>query len=230
MGLDELKRAAAAAAADLVEPGMRIGLGTGSTASHFIRLLGQRVAQGLAIEAVATSVASERLAREVGIPMLTFDLLGELDLTVDGADEADGQLNLIKGGGGALLREKIVAYHSRRLVIIGDHHKLVQRLGAFPLPVEVVPFWWQATARAIGRLQVKPRLRYDRDAPFRSDNGNFILDCPFGSIEDPRVLARELDAIPGVVESGLFLGMADQGFFAGPDGIVLIEGDRARSG
>jgi ribose 5-phosphate isomerase A len=216
------KMAASQAAVELVRDGMRLGLGTGSTAACFIRLVGDFVKRGFRVEAVATSQASEALARELGIPILPFDQAGELDLTVDGADEVDPQLALIKGGGGALLREKIVAYHSRRMVVIADRGKRVERLGRFPLPVEIIPFWWEATHRAIAKLGVAPVLRQRERRPFVTDNGNFILDCPFGAIDDPAALQRRLAAIPGVVESGLFVGMAERALFGSEAGVEVL--------
>jgi len=220
--LDEGKRMAALAAADMIAPGQRIGLGTGSTAAWFIRLLGERVNHGLALTAVATSEASEQLARDVGIPIIPFADAGELDVTVDGADELDRQLNLIKGGGGALLREKIVAYHSRQLIIIADDSKYTDVLGAFPLPVEIIPFWWQATVRAVNQLGSEPQLRQRNGATFVTDNGNYILDCPFNRITDPAALHNNLKQIPGVVETGLFLEMAQRAILGGAQGIRII--------
>lgn len=222
-GLHAAKLVAARAALSLVTPNMRLGLGTGSTTAIFIQLLGERVREGLAIEAVATSVASEELARSQGITILPLDLAGELDLTVDGADEVDPDLNLIKGGGGALLREKIVAYHSRQMVVIADHSKLVDVLGRFPLPLEVVQFWWQATSRAIAEFGVTPTLRQRQGRPFLTDNGNLILDCPFGSIPDPAGLASRLMAVPGVVEVGLFTDLADRAFIGSSDGVIALD-------
>ena len=154
-------------------------------------------------------------------------LVDELDLPVAGADELDSELTLIKGGGGALLREKIVAYHSKRMVVIADRSKAVECLGAFPLPIEVTPFWWQATQRSVAALDVMPRLRYHRGAPFRTDNGNFILDCPFGSISEPKKLAVKLLAIPGVVEIGLFLGLATQAYLGDEEEVRRIYPSKA---
>ncbi|MCA9520696.1 MAG: ribose-5-phosphate isomerase RpiA [Myxococcales bacterium] len=219
------KRAAAEAALAYVEPGMRLGLGTGSTATLFIDALGARVRDGLTISGVATSRASHEQALRVGIPLLDLDSVTELDLTVDGADEIDPAMNLIKGGGGALLREKIVASRSRGVVIVADSSKEVDTLGRFPLPVEVVPFWWNATAAALGTLGVEPRLRRSADgSPFLSDNGNLILDCPFGSIADPAELEWEISLVPGVVAVGLFVRMADVVLTGQSDGQVSCRG------
>lgn len=226
---DELKRRAAAAALAYVEDGMRLGLGSGSTAAHFVRLLGRRVAEGLGITGVATSEATADLARRSGIPVTTLDEMPELDLTVDGADEIGPGLALIKGGGGALLREKIVAYASRRMIVIADSGKRVAELGAFPLPVEVVGFGLTATALAVERVAIELGLnpaidlRRRDEQPFVTDSGNRILDASFGRIPDPEALGRRLAEIPGVVEHGLFLGFADLALIASADGVAEIE-------
>ena len=220
---ERLKIEAARRALELVEPGMRLGLGSGTTARHFVDLLGQRVAAGLKLNCVATSEATEAQAKSLGIPVTTLDELPELDLTVDGADEIDPELRLIKGGGGALLREKIVASASRRMAVIADSSKLVSRLGAFPLPVEVVPFGLAATRRhietalgALGFQRGSVRLRGGAE-PFVTDGGHYILDCGLGAIPDPERLAKTLSGIPGVVEHGLFIGLARAAFVAGVD-------------
>jgi ribose 5-phosphate isomerase A len=204
---DREKEVAARAAVALVEDGMALGLGTGSTAARFVRLLGERVRAGLRVRAAATSAATAQLAAREGIAIAPLDELAPLDLAVDGADELDGQLRLIKGGGGALLHEKIVAAAARRFVIIADSQKVVATLGAFPLPVEVVPFGWREVARRIEALGGRPELR---GAPFVTDGGHYILDCSFGAIADPGRLARALDEMVGVVEHGLFLAMAER--------------------
>lgn len=225
---DELKRRAAAAALAYVEDGMRLGLGTGSTAAHFVRLLGRRVAEGLDVTGVATSEATADLARQSGIPVTTLDETPELDLTVDGADEIGPGLALIKGGGGALLREKIVAYASRRMIVIADSGKQVAELGAFPLPIEVVGFGLTATALAVERIAIELGLNAAIDLrrrdgqPFVTDSGNRILDASFGRIPDPEALGRRLAEIPGVVEHGLFLGFADLALVASADGVAEI--------
>ncbi|WP_420392818.1 ribose-5-phosphate isomerase RpiA [Acuticoccus sp.] len=212
--MGEDKRRVAEAAALLVEPGMRLGLGSGSTALLFVEALGRRVADGLALPAaVATSRATEEAARRAGLAIA--DMAHEaaptaLDLAVDGADEVDPALDLVKGGGACLLREKIVAAMATRFVVIVDGSKRVARLGAFPLPVEVVPFAVAATREAIAaRLGVRPTLRRVDGAPLLTDNGNLILDCPLGAIDDAQRVDAALRAVPGVVEHGLFLAMAD---------------------
>lgn len=206
---------AAIAALALVEDGMRLGLGTGRTASHFVRRLGAAVRAGLRVEAVPTSERTAELARAEGIPLADLDAAGSLDLVVDGADEIDAELRLLKGGGGALLREKIVATAAARMVVVADERKVVGTLGAFPLPIEVVPFGVEGTRRRIEAatkalgLGGTITLRSASDGrPFVTDGGHFILDCAFGRIPDPEALARTLDAITGVVEHGLFLGLA----------------------
>jgi ribose 5-phosphate isomerase A len=221
---EEAKQRAAAAALAQVADGMRLGLGTGSTAAHFVRLLGERVAGGLRVRAVPTSEATAALARRAGIPLATLDELPALDLCVDGADEVDRQMNLIKGGGGALLREKIVASCAARFVVIVDVAKRVSRLGAFPLPVEVVPMAATPLARRIGALGCRVALRRGADgAPFATDEGNRILDCRFGAIADPAALGGTLDAMPGVVEHGLFVGMADAVIVGTEEGVETME-------
>jgi ribose 5-phosphate isomerase A len=230
MSLDEYKRMAARGAIEQVVSGMRLGLGTGSTAAHFVELLGERVRGGLDVICVPTSEATRAQASALGIPLTTLDDMPLLDMTVDGADEFDGVLRLIKGGGGALLREKIVAAASERLIIIADHTKRVERLGAFPLPVEVVRFGYTATQNMIALLAAdlgchgEIRLRTGRDRqPFVTDGGNYIFDCAFKRIDEPERLDEALKHIPGVVENGLFLGLADMAFVAGPEGIVVME-------
>ena len=206
------KLLAATTAVGWVRDGMRVGLGTGSTAAPFITLLGQRVREGgLRIEATATSRASEELARQVGIPLLEPRRGLRFDLTVDGADELDAQLRLIKGGGGALLREKIIATASDYLLIVADSTKAVGQLGRFPLPLEVVSFALPWVMDAVADLGGAPALRMDKQnpqEPARSDQGNLLVDCHFGAIADPAALAKQLIIIPGMVEHGLFLGLA----------------------
>lgn len=216
----EAKRAAAEEAVKFIREGMSVGLGTGSTAYWAIRAIGARVSEGLRIQAVATSEATERLARECGIPLL--DRLIGLDVTIDGADEVDGRLNAIKGGGGALLREKLVAAASRRLILIVDDSKCVDRLGRFPLPVEIVPFGAELTMSQIGRLGCRPVLREKEGRPFVTDNGNFIADCAFGRIEQPEELQLRLKRITGVVDHGLFLDMADKLIIGHGSGTVSV--------
>lgn len=226
---DDFKRQAAERALGHVKPGMKVGLGTGSTAAHFTRMLGERVKAGLDIVAVPTSEATRRQAEALGIRLATLDEHPYLDLTVDGADEIDPALRLIKGGGGALLREKIVAMASDRLIIVADQSKLVRTLGRFPLPVEVVPFGLAAT-RQMAELVASDvgcvgeiRLRQTADGnPFVTDGGHYILDCAFGSIPEPEALAEALSFVPGVVDTGLFIGIADLVIVAGPEGVQEI--------
>ncbi len=229
MSQDALKVAAAERALAFVEPGMRLGLGTGSTAAKFIDALGRKVAAGLGVVCVATSGATQAQAEKLGIPMSTLDETPFLDLTVDGADEIDNELRLIKGGGGALLREKIVATASGRMIVIADESKLVPALGAFPLPVEVVQFGLTATRNMITALaadlgcegDIRVRM-LDGGKPFLTDSGNLILDCHFGPIDDPEELDEALKLVPGVVENGLFIGIADLAIIAGAEGIALL--------
>ncbi|MEO0618138.1 MAG: ribose-5-phosphate isomerase RpiA [Pseudomonadota bacterium] len=227
---DELKKRAAERAIELIEPGMKIGLGTGSTAYYFIELLGLRATKGLDIVGVPTSNATERQCQEVGIPLTTLDADPYLDLTVDGADELDGELRLIKGGGGALLREKIVATASERMVVLADGSKQVETLGAHALPVEVVEFGLGATRAIIEALASDAgctgeiSLRRTADGtPFRSDSGNLILDCAFKKIPEPELLAEALQMIPGVIEHGLFLGIADIAIVSHQSGTTVVE-------
>lgn len=218
-----LKQLAAEKAVEYVQDGMRVGLGTGSTAYWAIRRIGERVAkEGLSIQAVATSKASEKLAQEQGIPLIPFDRLEGLDLTIDGADELDRELHLIKGGGGALLREKIVAFHSKELIIIADESKLVDKLGHFPLPVEIVPFANEWTLASLEELGAKPMLRTEDERIYVTDNGNYIADCRFGVIENPKELHRMLLDLPGVVDNGLFIGLARRAVIGHSDGTVTI--------
>lgn len=218
----DLRRAAAARALELVEPGMRLGIGTGSTAAAFITLLGDRVRAGLDVIGVPTSEATRIACEREGIRLATLDELPELDLTIDGADEVDGNLRLIKGGGAALLREKIVAMASRRMVVIADAAKRVDTLGAFPLPIEVNVFGLGATWRAVEKALAesgcagKPLTRRLDGAgePLVTDGGHALLDAHLGSIPDPEGLSARLWAVPGVVEHGLFLGISDTAFLA----------------
>ncbi|KGJ06410.1 ribose-5-phosphate isomerase [Paracoccus halophilus] len=226
---DQSKDAAATAAVRLVEPGMRLGLGTGSTAAIFVRRLAQRVkAEGFELRCAATSKGTAELAGSLGLRVEELDDIGWLDLTIDGADELDPDLNLIKGGGAAHLREKIVATASDRMVVIADQGKVVNRLGQFHLPVEVIPFGWQATRqlilRALERLDLSQRpvlLRKRDDQPLLTDEGNLILDLALEEIHDPEALAAELSAIAGVVEHGLFLNICQLAIIGRPDGSVV---------
>lgn len=225
---DDLKEKAAAAALEHVENGMRLGLGTGSTAAHFVRLLGERVRDGLDVVGVPTSEATAALASAAGVPLSTLDETPELDLDVDGADEIGPGLALVKGGGGALLREKIVAHAAARMIVIADEGKCVETLGAFPLPVEILAFGMTATVLALERaaldlgLPAALDLRRRDGLPLTTDSGNVIVDASFGRIPDPEALANCLSAIPGVVEHGLFLGYADLALVASPSGVRTL--------
>jgi ribose 5-phosphate isomerase A len=230
MNADEQKRAAAARAVELVRPGMRLGLGTGSTAKHFVEMLGERVRGGMDVIGVPTSLATKADAERCGIKLTTLDETPELDLTIDGADEIAPDLTLIKGGGGALLREKIVAAASARMIVIADRSKWVPALGRFPLPIEVVPFGLGATRHAIEKAikAIQKRcpltLRAGKDGhPFVTDGGHWIIDAALGRIDDPAAMAQALSGIPGVMEHGLFIGLADTAILAGPDGVTLKE-------
>ena len=228
--MDELKRQAAARALDEVRDGMKLGLGTGSTAKHFVELLGDRVRAGLTVVGVPTSEATRADALRCGIALTTLDAIDRLDLTIDGADEIDGALNLIKGGGGALLREKIVAAASDRMIVIADESKWVEALGHFPLPVEVIPFGLAATQRAMAHAFAESGVsgpmvvRKGKEGHvFVTDGGHWIVDAHLGRIEDAPRLANLLNAIPGVVEHGLFIGLACTVVLAGAQGIRVVE-------
>ena len=220
---DQEKEAAARASLQFINNGQVVGLGTGSTAAHFIKLLGERVRQGLQIRGIPTSDRSRELAQSLGIPLTTLDDCQAIDVTVDGADEVDPQLRLIKGGGGALLREKIVASATKDLVIVADATKQVPVLGKFPLPVEVIRFAQALVAKRIAARGADVRLRVGTDGkPFVTDENNHILDCRFGRIADADGLARELSAMPGVVEHGLVIGMASVALFARGQEIIAL--------
>jgi ribose 5-phosphate isomerase A len=222
---DDQKKAAAEAALKFVKPGMKIGLGTGSTANHFINALGARVRNGLDVKCVATSRATHALAVSLGIPLVTLEQEPYLDLTVDGADEFDDSFRLIKGGGGALLIEKIVASSSKYMVVIADQSKRVKTLGRFPLPVEVIPFGVKATAWKIERdfrflkMEAKMTLRLKDGKPFQTDGGNCIIDCACGEIKEPERLEMILNNTPGVVNNGLFIGLAGIIMMGTPGGV-----------
>jgi ribose 5-phosphate isomerase A len=230
VSMDGLKRQAAARALEHVRDGMKLGLGTGSTARHFVELLGERVRAGLNVIGVPTSEATRVDALRCGIPLATLDDIDRLDLTVDGADEIDPALNVIKGGGGALLREKIVAAASDRMIVIADDTKWVEVLGRFPLPIEVIPFGLAATQRAIskafaeGGVSGQMVVRKGRDGHvFVTDGGHWIVDAHLGRIADAPRLAGLLTSIPGVVEHGLFIGLASTAMLAGSQGIRVVE-------
>ena len=217
-------RALARRAADEVEPGMTLGLGSGSTAEAVLRELGVRVADGLAVRGVPTSERTARLARELGIPLLSLDEVDRLDLGIDGADEIAPSLDVVKGRGGALLHEKLVAHACARYLIVAAAEKLVTRLGTrMPLPVEVVPFGWPRTAERVRGLGCDPTLRLGRDgAPFVSDGGHLVLDCVTGPVADPAALAAALKATAGVVDHGLFVGFADRALVVDAAGAVRV--------
>jgi len=229
VNMEELKRQAAARALEEVRDGMKLGLGTGSTAKHFVDLLGEKVRAGLKVIGVPTSEATRAQAERCGIALTTLDDVDRLDLTVDGADEIDHALNLIKGGGGALLREKIVAAASDRMIVIADDSKWVEVLGRFPLPIEVIPFGLAATRRALEKafaqcgVSGQMVLRKGLDGHvFVTDGGHWIVDAHLGRIEDAPRLAGHLGAIPGVVEHGLFTNLADTAVLAGGQGIRVV--------
>src|SRR6266852_2884723 len=229
MANEEEKEAAGRAAAKLVRDGDIVGLGTGSTAYFTVVALGERVKAGLKIIGVPTSVQTADLARQLGIPLTTLDEHPEIDITIDGADEIDPKLNLIKGGGGALTREKVIATASKKMVVVADSGKLVPVLGKFPLPVEVIAFARTVVERKIVALGGSPKLRLKPDgSPFVTDNGNEILDCSFGRIDDPPALARDLNGMPGVVEHGLFIGLASSAVVGRGTAVEEIRPKRAR--
>jgi ribose 5-phosphate isomerase A len=230
MNIDAYKRAAAARAVEFVRPGMRLGLGTGSTAKYFVELIGERVREGLDVVAVPTSEATLADAKRCGITLTTLDDTPQLDLTVDGADEIAPDLSLIKGGGVALLREKIVDAASGRMIVIADESKYVGALGRFPLPIEVVPFGVAAIQRsieaAIKRVQKAGSLAIRQAKsghPFVTDGGHWIIDARLDRIDDPAALAHALAAVPGVVEHGLFIGLADTAIIGGSAGVKIVE-------
>jgi ribose 5-phosphate isomerase A len=233
MDADAQKRAAAARAIEFVQSGMRLGLGTGSTAKHFVDLLGERVRGGFKVIGVPTSEATRAQAEACGIPLTSLDETPELDLTIDGADEVAPDFSMIKGGGGALLREKIVAAASSRMLVIVDTSKCVEKLGAFALPIEVTPFGYGATLKAVEKAiasvqQGGPlKLRTGRDGhPFVTDGGHWIIDAALARIDEPKALARALAGVPGVMEHGLFVDLASIVIIGGPDGVKTVE--RAR--
>ena len=221
MTTDEIKKAVATRVADLVTDGMTLGIGTGSTATYLLYALANRMKSGLRFTGVPTSVQTETLARELNIDVVTLDEADEIQLAIDGADEVSADLDLIKGGGGAFLQEKMVAFAAKRFVVIGDESKLVKTLGKFPLPVEVVPYSIERIKKHIAALGCKKIvLRYRNDNLYMTDHGHHVLDCHFGSIADPVDLNVKLKEIPGVVETGLFLHMADMAIIGYADGSI----------
>jgi ribose 5-phosphate isomerase A len=221
---EEMKKQAAEKAVQYVEDGMIIGLGTGSTVEFAIKKIGELVEGGLKIKGIPTSLKTKRLATELKIPLIELDEHTEIDVTIDGADEVDSNLNLIKGGGGALTREKIIAYHSKKVIIIVDETKIVKGLGCDSfLPVEITKFGWPATKKALEGLGCTGELRKIMDEAFITDNQNYIIDCDFGKITDPEALEKEINNIPGVLENGLFIGLADEVIVGSKQGMMTLE-------
>ena len=218
------KQLSAEAACDFVKDGMIVGLGTGTSAEFAVRKIGKLVSEGLSIKGIPTSNRTKILAENEGIPLIDFSESMFIDLTIDGADEIDGNLNMIKGGGAALLQEKIVASVSRTEIIVGSKTKIVDHLGAFPLPVEVIPFGWQVVFNQLESLHGNPDLRLKNGQPLVTDQGNYIIDCHFRKIENPKLLENQLNLIPGVVENGLFINLCTKMILA--DGEQLIVKDR----
>ncbi|MGC2404732.1 MAG: ribose-5-phosphate isomerase RpiA [Acidobacteriaceae bacterium] len=220
---DSEKAAAAHKSLEYVKDGMVVGLGTGSTATFAIQFLGEQVRQGLKIRGIPTSRASGELARSLNIPLTSFDEVDHTDVTIDGADEVAPGLALIKGGGGALLHEKIVASSSRKLVIVADEHKMVEHLGRFPLPVEVIPFAAAPVKQQLEKMGAHPVLRAGHDgSPYITDEGNYIFDCHYEKILDPAAVAQSIKSLTGVVEHGLFIGLASVAVVAGPNGSRIV--------
>lgn len=219
-----MKKMAGEKAVEYVEDGMILGLGTGSTVEYTLRKLGELVKDGLKIKGIPTSMHTGKIAKECNIPLTTLEENPEIDLTIDGADEVDSELNLIKGGGGALTREKIIAYHSKKEIIVIDETKIVKALGtAVPLPVEVVKYGWTSTKKALEELGCTAELRKIINDPYLTDNSNYILDCGFERIEEPEQIEKDINNIPGVVENGLFIGLVDEIVVGSKQGIVTLE-------
>ncbi len=222
MDVEIMKKLAGEKAAERVKDGMIVGLGTGSTVKYTILKLGEMISNGLDIIGIPTSKNTEKLAKSLGIKLASIDDYPEIDLTIDGADEVDPSLNLIKGGGGALLREKIVAHASKYEIIVVDERKLKEYLGEFPLPVEVVQFGWKRTKLCLEKLGCSATLRLRDGEPYITDNGNYILDCKFGTIKNPAELEKRIDEIPGVVEVGLFVNLADEVYIGKKDCVKIM--------
>lgn len=219
-----MKRIAAQKAVDSIENDMIVGLGTGSTVKYALELLGKRIQKGLSIKAIPTSIETKRIALKEQITIVSLSECPEIDITIDGADEVDSNLNLIKGGGGALTREKMIAYHSKKVIIIADESKVVKILGIdFPLPVEVLKFEWESTKKALRTFGCSVKLRTIFDDPFITDNGNYILDCEFEKINDPEQLEIDINMIPGVVENGLFIGLVTKVIVGSKQGVMTLE-------
>jgi ribose 5-phosphate isomerase A len=221
---EEMKKQAAEKAIQYIEDGMIVGLGTGSTVDFAIKKLGERVKEGLKIKGIPTSLKTKRLATELKIPLIDLDENTVIDITIDGADEVDSNLNLIKGGGGALTREKIIAYHSKKVIIVVDETKIVKGLGCDSfLPVEVTKYGWPATKKILEGLGCTAELRKIMDEPFITDNQNYIIDCDFGKITEPENMEKEINNIPGVLDNGLFIGLADEVIVGSKQGIMTLE-------
>jgi ribose 5-phosphate isomerase A len=219
-----MKKIAAEKAVERIEDGMLLGIGTGSTVEFAIKKLGTMIKDGLKIQGIPTSIRTKKIAKEYNIPLVDLNDYDEIDLTIDGADEVDSYLNLIKGGGGALTREKIIAFHSKKVIIIVDESKIVKKLGVgVPLPVEVTKFGWNATKKSLKELGCTSELRKIMDELYITDNSNYILDCDFGKIEEPEVLENQINSIPGVVENGLFTRLADEVIVGSKQGIITLE-------
>ena len=225
MEKEELKKLAGEKAVEHIEDGMIVGLGTGSTVEYTLRKLGEKVKNGLKIQGIPTSIHTKRIAKEENIPLTTLDENPEIDVTIDGADEVDSCLNLIKGGGGALTREKIIAFNSKKVIIVIDDSKVVKALGIdFDLPVEVVKFGWTSTKKTLEELGCEVKLRKVMgEQPFITDNSNYILDCEFERIENSEELEITINNIPGVVENGLFIGLVDEVIVGGKQGIMTLD-------
>jgi ribose 5-phosphate isomerase A len=218
-----MKKMAGEKAVEYVEDGMIIGLGTGSTVEYTLKKLGKLVKDGLDIKGIPTSMHTKKIAKEYEIPLTTLEENPEIDLTIDGADEVDSNLNLIKGGGGALTKEKIVAYHSKREIIVVDDSKIVKALGIdFPLPIEVIKFGWSSTKKTIEEFGCSADLRKIVEESYLTDNSNYILDCDFERIDDPEQLEKDLNCIPGVVENGLFIGLVDEIIVGSKQGVMTL--------
>ena len=219
-----MKRIAAQKAVEYIEDDMIVGLGTGSTVKYALEYISKRIQDGLSIKAIPTSIETKRIAQKEQINIVSLLEYPEIDITIDGADEVDSNLNLIKGGGGALAREKIIAYHSKKVIIIADDSKVVKMLGMdFPLPVEVLKFEWESTKRALETFGCDAKIRKIFDDPFITDNGNYIVDCEFEKINDPEQLEIDINMIPGVVENGLFIGLATEVIVGSKQGIITLE-------
>ena len=224
MEREKLKKLAGEKAVEHINDGMIVGLGTGSTVKYSLKKLGELVRDGLDIKGIPTSINTKRIAKQENIPLTTLEENPELDITIDGADEVDSFLNLIKGGGGALTREKIIAFNSKKVIIVVDDSKIVKALGIdFPLPVEIIKYGWTATKKRLEEFDCTVELRkIMENEPYITDNGNYILDCEFERIDDPEQLEIDINSIPGVVENGLFIGLVDEVIVGGKQGISTL--------